>query len=77
MKNNKWHLLNILKKVLYGCAIFLASMIALGIILSISVRLFRILLCAIYVLGMAGIILFCMKILLKILHFIQQKNNKK
>ena len=77
MQNNKWNLWNILKEMVYGCAIFLASMVALGIILNISVGIFRILLYVIVFLGMAGAMLFCMKILLKILHFIQQRNKEK
>lgn len=77
MQNNKWNLWNILKKTTYGCAIFLASMVALGIILNISAGLFCILLYVIVVLGIVGTMLFCLEIIIKILHFIQQRNKEK
>ena len=81
MKDGKRKVLNLLKKVLYACAIFLAIIAILFVAETIGKVLFNIVMGGIYVLGVLGIAIYLgkltAKLLTKGLRYIEQQKNKK
>lgn len=77
MKDGKRKVLNILKKVAYICAAFLAIAIVLAVALAISKILFYILLYAVYAIVAFVIIVLGVKMLLKIFQYIERWKKKK
>lgn len=77
MNSNKRSVWNILKKVVYVCVAFLAIVALLAVALAISKVVFYILLYALYAIGAFVITIFWVKIMSKILHYIEQRKNSK
>lgn len=77
MNSNKRGVRDILKKIAYSCVAFIAIVIALAIALAISKIIFYIVLFAVYVIGAFVITILWVKMLSKILQYIDQRKKNK
>lgn len=77
MKGNKRKVWDILKKVGYICAAFLAIVVALTVTLAISRIVFYIVLYAIYAIVAFAIAILWVKMMSKILRYIEQRKKNK
>lgn len=73
MKEGKRKVWDILKKVACICAVFLAIVVILTVALAISKILFYILFYALYAIGAFVITILWVKMMSKILHYIEQR----
>lgn len=77
MKDGKRKVWDILKKVAYICAAFLVIVIVLTVALAISKIAFYILFYAIYAVVAFVVVIFWVKMMSKILHYIEQRKKNK
>ena len=77
MKGNKRKVLDVLKKTACICVAFLAIIIVLTVALSISKILFYIVLYTVYAVVAFIVAVFWVKMMSKILHYIEQRKKSK
>lgn len=77
MKDGKRKVLDILKKVACICVAFLAIVIVLTVALAINKIVFYILFYAIYAVVAFAVVIFWVKMMSKILHYIEQRKKSK